>query len=181
MSLWLSFRTGCSTSVDTSLTSDGSIPCTGNCMKTWFKRMPHPCRFQWKLLLQLCKGEKAVDFRGSHKHATLHTGVFYIQAEPAPVTFCIISPSRRHDPLGIWAHLDPVRKMIQEEHPNVTCLHFLSDGPASQYKQKANFIFCPLYLSRKGFPQPPGTSLKPVMARGHKMGSAEHLKELQTI
>lgn len=94
---------------------------------------------------------------------------------------CIISSSRTHDPLGIWAHLDPVRKMIQEEHPNVTCLHFLSDGPASQYKQKANFIFCPLYLSRKGFPQPPGTSLKPVMARGHKMGSAEHLKELQTI
>ncbi|KAL1251683.1 hypothetical protein QQF64_007635 [Cirrhinus molitorella] len=38
-----------------------------------------------------CKHAKeiqAVNFGGSHKQATLHTGVLYVQAEPAPVPFC---------------------------------------------------------------------------------------------
>lgn len=101
-----------------------------------------------------CKYAKeiqAVHFGGSHKQATLHTGVLYVQAEPAPVPFCTISPSRRHDPPSIWAHLDPVLKMIQENHPDVTCLHFFSDGPASQYKQKANFHLLSTVPFEKGF------------------------------
>jgi len=53
--------------------------------------------------------------------------------------------------LGIWAHLDPVLKMIQENHSNVTCLHFFSDGPASQYKQKANFYLWSTVPFKKGF------------------------------
>lgn len=80
---------------------------------------------------QYAREIQAVHFGGSHKQATLHTGVLYVQAEPAPVPFCTISLSRRHDPPSIWAHLDPVLKMIQENHPNVSCLHFFSDGLAS--------------------------------------------------
>lgn len=35
----------------------------------------------------------------------LHTGVLYTQGEQVPHSFCSISPSRRHDPVAIWAHL----------------------------------------------------------------------------
>lgn len=41
---------------------------------------------------------QSVHFGGSHQQATLHTGVLYTAAEKSPVTFCTISPFRRHDP-----------------------------------------------------------------------------------
>ncbi|KAJ8334000.1 hypothetical protein SKAU_G00413190 [Synaphobranchus kaupii] len=60
-----------------------------------------------------CKYSKeiqSVHFGGSHQQASLHTGVLYTAGEEAPRTFCSISPSRRHEPVAIWAHLDPVLK-----------------------------------------------------------------------
>ncbi|XP_061598342.1 uncharacterized protein LOC133461445 [Cololabis saira] len=60
---------------------------------------------------------QSVHFGGSHQQASLHTGVLYTAGEQAPHTFCSISPSRRHDPVAIWAHLDPVLKVVRERHP----------------------------------------------------------------
>ena len=59
---------------------------------------------------------QSVHFGGSHKQASLHTGVFYTKGKTTP--FCSISPSRQHDPPAIWAHLDPVLRLIREEHPD---------------------------------------------------------------
>lgn len=94
---------------------------------------------------------QSVHFGGSHQQATLHTGVVYTAAEQSPVTFCSISPSRRHDPLAIWAHLDPVLDMVRERYPLINHLHVFSDGPATQYKQKGNFYLLSKEPFKKGF------------------------------
>ena len=67
---------------------------------------------------------QSVHFGGSHKQASLHSGVLYTTGEEAPHTFCFISPSRRHDPVAIAAHLDPALKVVREQHPQVRKLHF---------------------------------------------------------
>lgn len=87
---------------------------------------------------------QSVHFGGSHQQATLHTGVLYTAQNP-PLPFCSISPSRRHDPPAICVH--PVLDMIKTKFPEVSCLHFFSDGPATQYRQKGNFFL----LSREPF------------------------------
>ncbi|KAK0145756.1 hypothetical protein N1851_015330 [Merluccius polli] len=94
---------------------------------------------------------QSVHFGGSHQQATLHTGVLYTAAEQSPVTFCSISPSRRHDPPAIWAHLDPVLDMVRERYPLINRLHVFSDGPATQYKQKGNFYLISKEPFKKGF------------------------------
>lgn len=102
----------------------------------------------------LCKYSQeiqAVHFGGSHQQATLHTGVLYTAEDQSPLTFCSISPSRRHDPTAIWAHLDPVLGMIRQRYPEVKKLHFFSDGPATQYRQKGNFYILSTEPFKLGF------------------------------
>lgn len=94
---------------------------------------------------------QSVHFGGSHQQATLHTGVLYTGTQRSPLPFCSISPSRRHDPPAIWAHLDPVLGMIKERFPQVSRLHFFSDGPATQYRQKGNFFLLSSEPFRRGF------------------------------
>ncbi|KAL2099467.1 hypothetical protein ACEWY4_005947 [Coilia grayii] len=93
---------------------------------------------------------QSVHFGGSHQQATLHTGVLYVHDQP-PMSFATISPSRRHDPVAIWAHLDPILDMVQSEYSDVQHLHFFSDGPATQYRQKGNFFMISSEPHQKGF------------------------------
>lgn len=65
--------------------------------------------------------------------------------------FCSIFPSRQHDPPAIWAHLDPVLKPIKANHPHINTIHFFSDGPTSQYKQRLNFASLSSEPFRYGF------------------------------
>ncbi|XP_035269106.1 uncharacterized protein LOC118225154 [Anguilla anguilla] len=95
---------------------------------------------------------QSVHFGGSHQQVTLHTGVLYVQDQP-PIPFSTISPSRRHDPVAIWAHLDPILEMVKNQWPDVQHLHFFSDGPATQYKQKGNFYMICSEPHQKGFPK----------------------------
>ncbi len=68
-----------------------------------------------------------------------------------PVSFCTVSPSRNKGPPAIWKHLSPVLDYIQSTHPEVSTIHFYSDGPCTQYKQQGNlFLFC-TELFRRGF------------------------------
>ncbi|XP_058628850.1 uncharacterized protein LOC131538763 isoform X2 [Onychostoma macrolepis] len=96
--------------------------------------------FSENYLCKYANEVQSVHFGGSHQQATLHTGVLYTAAQKNPIAFCSISPSRRHDPPAIWAHLDPVLDMVQSRFLQVTQLHFVSDGPATQYRQKGNFL-----------------------------------------
>jgi len=95
-----------------------------------------------------------VHFGSSHAQTTLHNGVFYISTGNSCVSstcFCTISDCRQHDPPAIWVYLDPVLKFIKNSHPAVDTLHFLSDGPATQYRQKLNFYYLCTKLQPYGF------------------------------
>jgi len=88
-----------------------------------------------------CKIEievQGMPFGASRNQVSLHTGVMYYKEEK-PESFCSISKNTRHDPAGIWAHLHPVISEIKEKYPLVNTLHFLSDGPTTQYRSKNNF------------------------------------------
>ncbi|KAL7407295.1 hypothetical protein ABVT39_006367 [Epinephelus coioides] len=58
---------------------------------------------------------------------------------------------RKHDPLAIWAHLDPMLNMVKEKFPKVQRLHFFSDGLATQYKQKGNVFLLSTKPFKRGF------------------------------
>lgn len=82
-------------------------------------------------------------FGGSRGQVSLHTGVFYYLDNQTGFvsnkSFCTLSQNTNHDAGAIWAHLTPILKLIQNLIPNVTTIHFLSDSPSSQYRNK--FIF----------------------------------------
>ena len=63
------------------------------------------------------------------------------------IPFCIVSLSLQHGPRAIWAYIEPVLKFLQDDHSQINVLHFFSNGPVTQYKQKRNFCL----LSRRLF------------------------------
>ncbi len=67
----------------------------------------------------------------------------YMLVEWMNVCFGTISPSKEKGPAAIWTHLSPVFDLVKSSYPNVTVVHFVSDGPSTQYRQKGNFyLFC---------------------------------------
>ena len=94
---------------------------------------------------------QSVHFGASHQQCTLHTGVLYIGDVEDPVSFCTISPSRRHDPPAIWAYMEPILSYVRNNFPDVSLLHFYSDGPTTQYRQKGNFFLFSTIVHRMGF------------------------------
>ena len=86
------------------------------------------------------------------------------------VSFCTISDSRRHDPAAIWSYLSPVFEYIQHNHSEVNTVHFVSDGPTTQYRQKKNFyLFC-TQLYKEGFA---GGGSWNFSEAGHSKGAAD--------
>lgn len=77
-------------------------------------------------------------FGGSRKQISLHTVVAYTNVFDSiiPKSYCTISESLAHGPSAIWCHLQPV---LSDLPTDVDTLHFLSDGPATQYKNKTMF------------------------------------------
>lgn len=94
---------------------------------------------------------QAVHFGASHQQATMHTGVLYVGDNSSPLCFCTISQSKKKGPPAIWQHLEPVLDYIQAHHPSVSVVHFFSDGPCTQYRQKGNFFLFSTELSKRGF------------------------------
>jgi hypothetical protein len=90
-------------------------------------------------------------FGVSQIQITLHTGYFITGTMDKVQFFCGVSYSLQHDPMSVWAHLNPILKKIREEHPDVDTLQFFSDGPTSQYKQKLNFYLFSTELFEHGF------------------------------
>nr|CAH7753912.1 unnamed protein product [Callosobruchus chinensis] len=95
-------------------------------------------------------------FGGSRNQVTLHTAVMYHfspEAQTKQVTsYCTVSSNQNHGPSAIWAHLHPILSAVQKGHPAVTTVHFFSDGPATQYKQKINFyLMATRFFEKYGF------------------------------
>ena len=93
-----------------------------------------------------CKYNKevhAVHFGASKKQVSLHVGGFYYKNDKDEIafeSFCCVSDCLRHDASAVWALLNPVLKRVQELLPDVESIHFQSDGPTSQYRNKTNFF-----------------------------------------
>ena len=56
-------------------------------------------------------------------------------------SFCTISNNNAHNPAAIWAHLHPILSNIKVNFNDISTVHFFSDGPATQYRQKQIFYF----------------------------------------
>ncbi|KAJ8720534.1 hypothetical protein PYW08_005999 [Mythimna loreyi] len=100
----------------------------------------------------LCKFGKEIQsmhFGASKQQFTLHTGLLYARNNKMP--FASISPNNDHGPDAIWAHLQPVLKWIREKFPTADSIHFYSDGPTTQYRQKKNFYYFSKVTKELGF------------------------------
>ena len=109
--------------------------------------------FAENFLCQYATEIQSVHFGGSHEQATLHNGVFYTRVGSDLITtsFCTISNSRHHGPVAIWVYLDPVLKLVKSLNPMTDTIHFFSDSPSTQYRQKLNFFLFSTKLQEYGF------------------------------
>lgn len=99
--------------------------------------------FSENYVANLSSAVSSYHYGASQHQISLHTGVYYVGANSLPYTFCSVSDNLEHGPAAIWAHLNPVIEHIKNMHGDVNVLHFFSDGPTSQYRQKGNFYkFC---------------------------------------
>jgi len=80
---------------------------------------------------------QACHFGGSHNQVSLHTGVAY-GGSFGKSSFCSVSDNTDHGPVAIWHHLMPVLVDFKREFPQLVKLHFMSDGPVTQYRGRGN-------------------------------------------
>lgn len=100
----------------------------------------------------VCKNAAEIQsahFGASNHQATIHTGVVY--RFNSLQSFGTISESYRHDPAAIWSHLHPVLSDLRANNPEITDLHFFSDGPTPQYRNKQNFYLFSTQVHLMGF------------------------------
>lgn len=102
----------------------------------------------------VCKYSEEIQsahFGASKKQITLNTGVFYIKNGDGKVdtkSFCTVSDNLDHQAHAIWAHMDPVLKKVNACYPDINHVHFYTDGPSSQYKNRFN-----IYLMKTNLPR----------------------------
>ncbi|XP_049876011.1 uncharacterized protein LOC126377838 [Pectinophora gossypiella] len=78
---------------------------------------------------------QAYHFGGSRTQISMHTVVVY--TKDSTTSHCTISLNLAHNVAAIWAHLQPVLLSLP---PTIENIHFLSDGPVTQYRNKAMFF-----------------------------------------
>lgn len=93
-----------------------------------------------------CKYESEIQsfhFGGSRQQISLHTtAVQFKESNTGPLrtkSFCTFSKNLSHDPVAIVAHLQPVFEYLNKMKPNLKAIHFLSDSPSNQYRNKLMF------------------------------------------
>ena len=85
---------------------------------------------------------QSIHFGSSRDQGTIHDGVIYVNDQTE--SFATISNSMKHDAVGVWAYVKPVLQWMLERHPNVRGIHFVTDGPTSQYRCRQNFLMSTL-------------------------------------
>lgn len=82
-------------------------------------------------------------FGDSKSQITLHTSVLYYYDNVLDIMsvnpIFTFSKNIRHDPVLICAHLLPILDIIKSNVPNLKIMHFTSDGPVTQYRNKSMF------------------------------------------
>lgn len=100
---------------------------------------------------------QSAHFGGSKPQITLHTSVCYYNTNtdddstnPQSKSFCSLSQSLRHDPVAVAAHLDCLIDTIKTSLvPNLEKIHFVSDGPSTQYRNKTMFFLLANHIAKK--------------------------------
>ena len=92
---------------------------------------------------------QSAHFGASLRQIILHTGILYVDGQTT--SFCTVSDHFSHGPCAIWSHLMPLLKKIRSEWPHVDTLHFQSDGPTTQYRNKVNFCLTATIPKMLGF------------------------------
>jgi hypothetical protein len=98
---------------------------------------------------------QAHHFGGSREQVSLHTVVVYTtniqHTKPNVKSYCTVSSSLCHQPPAIWAHLHPILSEIRLNYPEIVTVHFFSDGPFSQYRQKKKIYLSSTKVFEYGF------------------------------
>lgn len=85
------------------------------------------------------KEVQSVHFGASRQQITLHTGMAY--SKNFSKGFTTFSESLKHDAYAVVAHVSNVLKIFLFQLPDVKKLHFMSDSPSTQYRNKFLFFF----------------------------------------
>lgn len=95
---------------------------------------------------------QSAHFGGSKPQLSLHTVVTYHKDgesnQLVKTCFCTISPVLRHDPVAIVEHLKPVINDIKTKVGTINYIHFLSDGPSTQYRNRKMMWLTAAYLPK---------------------------------
>ena len=101
--------------------------------------------------------------------------MYYTKGEKAD--FCSVSESKRQDAAAIWTHMDPVLKNIRTKYPSATTVHFWSDGPSKQYKNKKDFFLLSEVPPTLGFNRTTWNYFPTAHGKGAPDGLEENSKE----
>lgn len=99
--------------------------------------------------LKVNKEIQAAAFGASKQQISIHTGMLYVKPEEnlVKIPFASVSPILSHNATSIWTLLLEPLNYIKTNYPNIKNLHFLSDSPLSQYRNRFNLY----YLSKIPF------------------------------
>lgn len=95
---------------------------------------------------------QGVHFGASRQQVTIHSGMLYIKDKSQG--FATLSENLRHDSCAVTAHLKKILTEVISRGllNNMDTIHFVSDGPTAQYKNKNMIYLATQYLTRC-FPQ----------------------------
>jgi len=102
--------------------------------------------------------------------------VLYVDDVEEPLSFCILSPLRRHDPVTVWKYLQPFSENMQDSHPDIKVHHIFSEGPTTQYLQKVNFFFFSTKVYELGYQSPMWNFWEAAHVKSAPYGSGSAIK-----
>ncbi|XP_033736384.1 uncharacterized protein LOC117324573 [Pecten maximus] len=118
---------------------------------------------------------QSMHFGASQRQISLHTGVAYVAEKT--FSFCTASDCLKHGPAAIWAHLHPVISNLKEES-GAKRIHFISDGPTTQYRNKHNMYFFSQKIYQYGFEGGTWNFLEAAHGKGAADGVGAAVKRL---
>lgn len=111
------------------------------------------CDFSENYSAKLSTEIQSFHFGGSRKQFTLHTvQVYYKKTAYSPLqsqSICTLSAVNDHGAHAVWAHMNPVLDFVFKNAPNVETIHFQSDCPSTQYRNKTMFFLISRVFAEK--------------------------------
>lgn len=111
------------------------------------------CDFSENYSCKYSQEVQSLHFGGSRNQVSIHTVVVYYydaeKKETKSKSYATFSDNRRHDFVGVCAHLKPVISSIKEKIPAINTAHFLSDSPSQQYRNKSIFYLIGTFFQKE--------------------------------